>query len=120
MVKIILYTRDFEPITVIELPQWLLEQLNKHKVIKVAVTKPPGPEMTKQEFFTMPDQQTVTIYQEDIVWWNGTVHPVLVTDDEELALTLTTTWLPGQQATINTYSSAIRTLTYRLAKALRK
>jgi len=35
--NIVLYTQDFEPITVIDLPLWLLEKVDSDGYVKVAV-----------------------------------------------------------------------------------
>ena len=39
--NVVLYTTDLEPITILDLPLWLMEQLEKQGAIRVAVLKPP-------------------------------------------------------------------------------
>jgi hypothetical protein len=115
--NVVLYTKDFEPITVIDLPLWLLEQMERQGSVRVAVQQPvrlsPAP-----EDFQMPP--IVTIYCEKMRWRDGRVVPILITHDDELALSLRPEWLPGQQQAINGYKNAIRHLTHQLVKAMRK
>lgn len=119
--NVVLYTQDFEPITVLDLPQWLLEQLERQGAVRVGVFRPvqfgagDGVPVGSVEG---PD--VVTIYCERLHWKDGTVKPILVTDDEELALTLKPEWLPGQRQRAQSYEKAIRTLTDNLVRALRK
>ena len=115
--NVVLYTNDFEPITVLDLPVWLLDRLEEQGTVRVAVQKPPGVSPDLVDFELPP---IVTIHCEKLRWKDGTVKPVLVTNDDELALTLRPDWLPGQQNTIQSYRKAIRHLTEHLVKAMRK
>lgn len=120
--NVVIYTEDFEPITVIDLPLWLLEQLEKQGAVKVAVLKPVNiePVDNKIPVGSVEGYNVVTIYCEKLRWKDGTVKPVLVTYDEELALSLRPEWLPGQRQRIQSYQQAIRTLTEGLVRAMRK
>lgn len=120
--NVVLYTDDFEPITVLDLPQWLLEQLERQGSVRVAVLRP-------VQFGKLTDQvavgsvegpEVVTIYCERLRWKDGTVKPILITYDEELALTLRPEWLPGQRQRVQSYQQAIRSLTDSLVRAMRK
>lgn len=116
--NVILYTTDFEPITVLDLPLWVLEQAEKHRAIKIVVSTPPGmPEITLPE---SKEPRTITIYCKRLIWEDGTVKTVYVTEDEELTLITKPAWLPGQIGTFNAAIKGIRTLTERLIKAMRK
>jgi hypothetical protein len=115
--NVVLYTNDFEPITVLDLPRWLLDRLEEQGAVRVAVRQPVGVSPHPVDF-TMPP--IVTIYCEKLRWKDGTVKPVLVTNDDELALTLRPDWLPGQRGAVNSYKFAIRHLTDQLVKAMRK
>lgn len=117
--NVVLYTPDLEPITILDLPLWLLEQLEKQGAVRIAVLKPPrvvgdGEAVT----FDMPE--TVTVFAERLRWRDDTTKLILVTPDDELALTLKSEWLPGQRATVQSYQRAIRHLTEQLIKAMRK
>ena len=120
--NVVLYTENFEPITILDLPVWLLEQLEKQGAVRVAVLRP----LQFKDYDSsiavgsVEGNQVVTIYCERLRWKDGTVKPVLVTYDEELALMLRPEWLPGQVATIQSYKKAIRHLTDNLIKAMRK
>jgi hypothetical protein len=122
--NVVLYTKDFEPITVLDLPTWLLDQLEKVGAIRVAVQDPVKIDIRKDEAWSepmmVPQLKIVTIYCERLRWKDGTTKPVLITHDEELALTLKPEWLPGQRQRVQSYEKAIRTLTETLVKAMRK
>lgn len=122
--NVVLYTKDFEPITVLNLPVWLLDQLERQGAIRVAVQDPVRVNITKDQPWSepmmVPNLKTVTIYCERLRWRDGTTKPVLVTTDEELALTLKPEWLPGQRQRVQSYEKAIRTLTETLVRAMRK
>lgn len=120
--NVVLYTQDFEPITVLDLPQWLLEQLERQGAVRVAVLRPIqlGQVDARIPVGSVEGPDVVTIYCERLHWKDGTVKPILVTDDEELALTLKPEWLPGQRQRAQSYEKAIRTLTDNLVRALRK
>lgn len=118
--NVVLYTNDFEPITVLDLPTWLLEQLERQGAVRVAVLRPVQFENASVAVGSVEGPQVVTIYCERLRWKDGTVKPVLVTDDEELALTLRPEWLPGQRQRVQSYQQAIRGLTDSLVRAMRK
>jgi hypothetical protein len=93
--------------------------MEKVGAVRVAVMRPPQLASAEQASdFEMPP--IVTIYCEKMRWKDGTTKPILITYDEELALTLRPEWLPGQQGAINNYKQVIRTLTDNLVRAMRK
>jgi len=120
--NVVLYTTDMEPITILDLPVWLLERLEKEGAIKIAVLKPP--EWTELNSQTPIDRiggvDTVTVYCERLRWRDNSTKFILITPDEELALVLKPEWLPGQLASIQGYQKAIQHLTEQLIKAMRK
>lgn len=119
--NVVLYTTDFEPITVIDLPLWLLDQLERQGAVRVAVYRPLGQRLLQEtDSSVMHQPDIVTIYCEKFRWRDGRVKPVLITPDETLALLLKPEWLPGQQQAINSYKQTIQHLTDSLVKALRK
>ncbi len=117
--NVVVYTQDFEPITVIDLPVWLLDQLERHGAVRVAIQEPLSlkPPEELGEFY---QPKVATIYCEKLRWRDGTTKPVLITHDEELALMMRPEWLPGQQQAINSYKQVIRGLTDQLVRAMRK
>jgi hypothetical protein len=118
--NVVIYTEDFEPITVIDLPVWLLEQMERVGAVRVAVLQPPKITAETESMSDYEPPQTVTIYCERLRWKDGTTKPVLITYDEELAMSLRPEWLPGQRQAVNSYKQVIRGLTDQLVKAMRK
>jgi hypothetical protein len=113
--KIVLYTPDFEPITILELPIWLLEQMEKNGGARVAVSLPPNLEdVVADTEYNEPE--IVTIICQKLKWLDGTLKPILITPHDELALTLRPDWLPGQVQAIHRYKDIIRELQTQLIK----
>ena len=120
--NVVLYTTEMEPITILDLPVWLLKQLDEQGAVKIAVLRPV--EWTEADSQQPIDKiggiDTVTVYCEKLRWRDNTTKLILVTPDEELALILRPEWLPGQRASIQGYQKAIQHLTEQLIKAMRK
>lgn len=112
--NVVLYTTEFEPITILELPVWLLEQLEQMGAIRVAVA--PTQEMLLENPDLMFKPQTVSIFCERLKWHDGSTKTILITPDEEIALILRPNWLPGQTASVQGYRAVIRNLTEQLIK----
>jgi len=118
---VLLYTTDFEPIIPIDLPIWLLERLEIEGQVRVAVNRPK--QFTEEQIpigNLEPGIETVRIRCHKLRWADDTVKTILVTEDEELALSLTPEWLPGQRAPINSYLKAMRKMHEELIKQIRK
>lgn len=119
--NIVLYTHDFEPITVVDLPMWLLEALERDGAIKVAVKRPITPDfVAKVAVGSVEGPETVTIEAKRLRWHDGSIKPIYVTKDEVLALTLRPEWLPGQVLQVQNFQSAISWLGKELKHQLRK
>lgn len=118
---VLLYTTDFEPIIPIDLPLWLLERLEIEGAVRVAVNRPTQFADENIPVGNLdPDIPTVRIHCHKLRWKDGTVKTILVTEDEELALTLNPEWLPGQRAPILQYMGAMRKMHEELIKQIRK
>jgi hypothetical protein len=119
VVNVVIYTRDFEPITVLDLPLWLLEKMEQQGRVRVAVMRPPtwtgGEEPVKDEPYT----ETVVLECFRLRWSDGTQKPIIVTQDDELALALKPDWLPGQRAQVNSYKDTINFLVQQLKRAIK-
>lgn len=117
--RVVLYTRDLEPITIIEMPLWLLEQLERAGQVKVAVREP-----IQKQLLTDPSElkqpETLDIYCEKLRWRDGTLKSILVVSNDELALALKPEWLPGQLQAIKWYESAISQLVDTLKQKFKK
>lgn len=117
--NVVLYTRDFEPITILDLPVWLLDRMEQQGRVRVAVKPPvqlPEPEQPVQ---LEADLQTVVLECLRIRWTDGNYKTIIVTQDDELALALKPDWLPGQRAQVNNYKETITNLVNMLKKAMR-
>ena len=118
---VILYTEDFEPIIPIDLPLWLLDRLEQEGAVRVAVNRPKGFTDIHIPVGNLDcETPTVRIRYEKLRWKDGTLKTLLVTPDEELALTLNPEWLPGHRAPIQTYMGAMRKMHEELIKQIRK
>lgn len=119
--NIVLYTHDFEPITVIDLPMWLLETAEREGAVKVAVKRPLTKDFVeKVAVGTVEGPETVTIRAMRIQWYDGTIKTVYYTKDDVMALTLKPEWLPGQQLQVQNFQSAIRWLSGNLKRLMQK
>lgn len=118
--NIVLYTRDFEPITVIDLPLWLIEQLERQGGVRVAVQELPQSQwMAADQPTTHPELKTVTLRCVKLNWLENQQKTIIITDDDELALRLKPDWLSGQRAQVNQYKQTIDNLVTMLKKAMR-
>ena len=119
--NIVLHTEDFEPITVIDLPLWLLEKIERSGTIRVAVKRPLTLDfIEKVAVGTVEGADAVTITARKLRWTNQEIKTIYTTKDEVLALTLKPNWLPGQLAQVQTYQDAINWLGNELKHQLRK
>ena len=118
---VVLYTEDFEPIIPIDLPLWLLDRLEQEGAVRVAVSKPMGFKGERIPVGNLePNIPTVRIVCHKLRWHDGNLKTILVTEDEELALSLNPEWLPGQRAPIQMYMGAMRKMHEELIKQIRK
>ena len=119
--NVILYTTDFEPIIPIDLPLWLLERLEQEGHVRVAVNRPQQFVDEKIPVDNLePNMPTVRIQCHKLRWHDDTLKTILVTPDEELALSLDPEWLPGQRAPIQLYLETMRKMHDELIKQIRK
>lgn len=97
--RAVIYTKDYEPITVVELSMWMHDMLSEGQRVVLAVwpkiyefLREPCP--SGFQATTMP---TVTIWGEPIYTRRGKIaHMMIFTDDETNALPLDPVDLPGQ------------------------
>jgi hypothetical protein len=119
--NIILYTRDFEPITVVDLPMWLLEAIERDGAVQVAVKRPITPDFIEQVAVgTVEGPECVTIRLAKLKWIDGSIKPIYITDNEILALTLKPEWLSGQRLQVQNFHRAIGWLGGQLKQLMRK
>lgn len=99
--QVVLYTDDFEPITVINLPPFAKGYLENHRHIRVPVPV----DITDVLYFRrdapiIGDTLKVVTIKIEKIYRNGKEHFLFFTNDEESALLLKSTFLPGQRSEI--------------------
>jgi hypothetical protein len=109
-VNVVVYTTDFEPITVIDLPRTVLDKIEQTGGVKLALGS------GETDVANMPKCVLIMC---KIKWFNGEEKVILVTRDEESALLLKPDWLPGQRGVYNMLYTQIKTLTKRLINLTR-
>lgn len=100
----IIYSRDFEPITAVDLPRDVLDSAEQKGGIMLALKNQTDP----------PELIFVDCHKID--WVDGTKKSVLVTGQEELALLLKPDWLVGQRAVVKAYERTVKILTDKIKK----
>jgi len=116
--NVILYTIDFEPLTVLELPIDVLEKMEVEGALKIIVAKPP--KTMSEGTLTFPMPETITIYCQKMRWLDSSIKTILFTEDEELALAIKPSWLPGQVWNVQHYKSTIKHLNEQIIRVMRK
>lgn len=97
--NIVLYTQDFDPITVIDLPLEMIELGAKLRFVRVAVPEPFR--VTPPSGLIAPSWPRVCDIEFHRMSWYGQQKWVMTTRNEEAALALRPSWLPGQQGEVN-------------------
>lgn len=94
----VLYTCQLEPITVVDIPMWLWDNLKRGDTIRLVVVEEPSyvPIYTRPVLESM---RIVSIFGERFVYKNQE-SLMLFTHDEESALLLKAGFLPGQYAEV--------------------
>lgn len=94
-VRTVLYTDDFEPITVLELPASARGFLEEHGLVRLAVpTRVQFSPSTLPARYEQP--KYVTVWTERFIR-HGLSHLFLFTNDDENAMLLRAAFLPGQR-----------------------
>ena len=97
--RVVLYTEDFEPITVIDLPEFAAQYLEMYGRVSLSVpTKP----MCIPCYSKIVPMEDVGIMRVDItaekIRFHNNEHLMLFTKSEEAALLLKSSFLPGQRS----------------------
>lgn len=108
--NVIIYTRDFEPITSIDLPLDIIEAAERDGAIGLALRNKVDPDKT----LTLP--KIINVECRKIIWVDGSTKSVLLTEEEEDALMLKPEWLVGQRAVIKSYERTLKILTDKIKK----
>ena len=103
--NVVIYTTDFEPITVVDLPRTVLDKIEQTGGVNLALGS------GETDVANMPKCALIMC---KVKWFNGEEKPILVTRNEENALLLKPDWLPGQRGVYNMLYTEIKALTKRL------
>lgn len=112
--NVVLYTKDMEPITVIDLPMWALELAERQGIVRLAV---PDEVRTFAEFGSA-HCWIVSLEFHRLLMPSGSQGWIVTVDNDELALKMRPSWLPGQRGQINDYESVTRSLCSMLRDVL--
>lgn len=93
--RAVLYTYDLQPITVLEVPEWARERIERCESFRMYVPERPIRDYGRVDSPTTAEMRIVRIHTE-LMRRNGWNHPILFTEDEESALLLRAAFLPGQ------------------------
>lgn len=115
--NVVLYTRDMEPITVIDLPMWALQVGERRGMVAVDVMPPLNPKWLDPKENLLDHFRRVYLEFHRIRFHDKQSWLVTV-DKDELALLLKPAWLPGQRAKINKYERTTRELSRMLLDVL--
>jgi len=108
--NVVLYTQDFEPITVVDLPRWLLDKAERQGTITLGVdNKVSGKADTH-----------ILVYCKKLKWYDGSLKSVLLTADEVPALAIKPAWLPGQLQAVHGTTKLLRKLHAKVLELIRK
>lgn len=118
--NVVLYTDDFEPIITVNLPQTVIDYVEKHGIVRLPVQDITSPEPPQVSLSNKLYNKIVTIHANKFRWHDGSIKVILTTSDEELVLKLKPGWLPGQQATINNYKNSLNGLAAKVIALMRK
>lgn len=118
--NVVLYTKDMEPITVIDLPMWALEHGERLGFVSVGVMDEPIPFDQTSPTDPIPPLRSyaVTLEFHRLRMLGGKSSWLVTVDNDELALKMRPSWLPGQRGQINDYESVTRSLCSMLRDVL--
>lgn len=101
--RAVLYTYDFEPITVIDVPEWAGEYLERYQCLSIPVIE-------RRLSVILADASEIPVHTVRIecqkLCRRGITHWMLFTQDEESALLLRATFLPGQRSLVKEHEQS--------------
>lgn len=99
----VLYTDEFEPITVIDIPQFAVEYLERIGYVRLAVEMEPECTPFTGTFNPREYDKRMMIVEivAEKIYRRGKMCMMLFTKNEEAALLLKSSFLPGQQREVN-------------------
>lgn len=119
--KTVVYSADFEPITVVDLP-CMPEQIAR--LMGGQIVLPVYEPLDLSTFMEAPQLtakfRTVVLTMEQMRWRDGSRKWIFVANCDENALLMRPAWLPGQQGAINEYEKDRKLLGQLMLEALRR
>lgn len=109
----VLYTEDFEPLTVIDVHPQTMDMMKAGKTIVFQIPNKIQEELKNSRGENFVEMKPIRIWTESFFWFDGSQKEILMTDGIESSLLLKPYWLPGQQATIQAYKKTIKQLKER-------
>lgn len=103
--RAVLYTYDFEPITVIDVPEWAGEYLERYQCLLIPVIERRLSVILADVDASEMPVHTVRIECQKLCR-RGITHWMLFTQDEESALLLRATLLPGQRSLVKEHEKS--------------
>lgn len=123
--RCVLYTDDMIPITVVDIPQFLLERLHRREHVRLPIIETLSTaELAVNSLLdsVMRPREIplscVEVWSEPMIR-NGKHHWVMFARNEELALKLKCAFLPGQQGAVNDLERAGREIVDALKRYFR-
>lgn len=101
--NVVLYTRDMEPITIIDLPMWALDHGERLGGVNVAVMDATQLEPVNPTDPVPPANFAIVRMAFHRLRFYDKQSWIITVDNDELALKLKPSWLPGQRGAINEY-----------------
>lgn len=96
----VIYTNDMEPITIVKMEPSYWDFLDKHKRICFPVLNPVNCSASVDSNFANYEFYSAEIHAHKLIRSDGSKYYMLTTTDEEIALLLKSTFLPGQQSAL--------------------
>ena len=110
--NIVIYTTDLEPITVIDLPRWAMEQGEREGVVRLVSRQPLPMSLHKDEAAGIKAHTALIRFHR--MRFFGRDGWIVTTDSNAMAMGLESTWLPGQKHEIQEQRQEINRLTEML------
>jgi hypothetical protein len=98
-VIVVLYTKDLEPITCVDLPVEVQEEIERVGIGKIPVLSKLGADISTAKMLYIRPLK--------ILGPNLATHVFFVTQEEELALSVSPQWLPGQLPLVQRWQQTI-------------
>lgn len=110
--NVVIYTQDLEPVTVIDLPHWAMEQGEREGVVRLVSRQPLPMSLHKNDAAVIKVHTALIRFNK--MRFFGRDGWIVTTDSDAMAMGLEATWLPGQKHEIEEQRQEIKHLTEML------